>query len=66
MRAKIGFIGSGWRAHGYWKVIKELTDRFEVAAILTHSGKSREIAEQEYPVRFMTALTNLRSRNWIM
>ena len=49
MRAKIGFIGSGWRAHGYWKVIKELPDRFEVAAILTHSGKSREIAEQEYP-----------------
>lgn len=49
MRAKIGFIGSGWRAHGYWKVIKELPDRFEVAAILTHSGKSRESAKQEYP-----------------
>ncbi len=51
MKVKIGFIGSGWRAHGYWNVIRELPEKFEVAAVLTHSGASRKETEREYPGR---------------
>ena len=42
MKIQVGFIGSGWRAHGYMRVIREFSHRMEVAGILVHSTQSRE------------------------
>ena len=54
MKTRIGFIGSGWRAHGYMRVIRELSARMEVSGVLVHSSKSREQMEAEYPGRIYT------------
>ena len=56
MKYKIGFIGSGWRAHGYMRVIREFSHRMEVEGILVHSPESREKMEQEYPGKIYTDL----------
>ena len=31
---KIGFIGSGWRTQGYWRVVKQVPERFEISGVL--------------------------------
>ena len=31
---RIGFIGNGWRANGYWRVIRQVPERFEVSGVL--------------------------------
>ena len=56
MKIQIGFIGSGWRAHGYMRVIKEFSHRMEVTGILVHTDASRLKMEQEYPGRVFTDL----------
>ncbi len=56
MKTRIGFIGSGWRAHGYMRVIRELSARMEVGGVLVHSARSREQMEAEYPGRVYTQL----------
>ncbi len=48
-KTRIGFIGCGWRAHGYMRVIRELSDRLEVSGIYTHSEKSFAKMNSEYP-----------------
>ena len=53
---RIGFIGSGWRAHGYMRVIREFSHRMQVEGILVHSPASREKMEQEYPGKVFTDL----------
>ena len=62
MKLQIGFIGSGWRAHGYMRVIREFSSRMEIAGILVHSRESREKMEQEYPGRIYTDLAEFLSR----
>ncbi len=49
MKARIGFIGSGWRAHCYMRVVKEFRHRMEVSGILVHSTGSAEQMKLEYP-----------------
>ena len=65
MKLQIGFIGSGWRAHGYMRVIREFSSRMEIAGILVHSRESREKMEQEYPGRIYTDLAEFLSRPYI-
>ena len=31
---KIGFIGNGWRTQGYWRVVKQVPERFEISGVL--------------------------------
>ena len=62
MKIQVGFIGSGWRAHGYMRVIREFSHRMEVAGVLVHSTQSREKMEQEYPGRVYTDLDRFLQR----
>ena len=55
-KIRIGIIGSGWRAHGYMRVIREFSHRMETAGILVHSEESRRKMEQEYPGKIYTDL----------
>lgn len=48
-KTRIGFIGYGWRAHGYMRVIRELQERMEVAGIFAHTEKSAQMLEKEFP-----------------
>ena len=48
-KVRIGFIGSGWRAHGYMRIIEKLHDRMEVAGVFAHSEKSALKLEKEFP-----------------
>ena len=56
MDIRIGIIGSGWRAHGYMRVIREFRHRMEVGGILVHSQESRIKMEREYPGKVYTDL----------
>lgn len=48
-KIKIGFIGAGWRAHGYMRVIREPSDQMEVSGVFVRrSGRAAEM-ELEYP-----------------
>ena len=31
---KIGFIGNGWRTRGYWRIVKQVPEEFEISSIL--------------------------------
>ncbi len=31
---KIGFIGNGWRTRGYWRIIKQVPEEFEISGVL--------------------------------
>ena len=55
-KTQIGMIGSGWRAHGYMRVIRECSHRMEVSGILVHTEESRRKMEQEYPGKIFTDL----------
>ena len=46
---KIGFIGVGWRAHGYMRVIREFRHRMEVSGVLVRSAERAAQMETEYP-----------------
>lgn len=49
MKVKIGFIGVGWRAHGYMRVVEEFRRRMEVSGVLVHSPQRAEQMEREFP-----------------
>lgn len=46
---KIGFIGVGWRAHCYMRVIEEFRHRMEVSGVLVRSEERAAQMEKEYP-----------------
>lgn len=49
MKLKIGFIGVGWRAHCYMRVIKEFRHRMEVSGVFVRSEKRAAEMESEFP-----------------
>lgn len=48
-KMKIGFIGVGWRAHCYMRVIEEFRHRMEVSGVLVRSEERAQQMEKEYP-----------------
>ena len=64
MKTRIGFIGSGWRAHGYMRVIRELSAWMEVAGVLVHSAQSREKMDSEYPGKIYTNLEEFLQQDY--
>ncbi|MGN0323120.1 MAG: Gfo/Idh/MocA family protein [Oliverpabstia sp.] len=63
-KTKIGFIGTGWRAHGYMRVIRELKDTMEVAGVLAHSAKSEETLNREFPGKVHTNLESFSNEGY--
>ena len=49
MKTRIGFIGVGWRAHCYMRVIEEFRHRMEVSGVLVRSPESADRMEKEFP-----------------
>lgn len=62
MKTKIGFIGVGWRAHCYMKVIEQFRHRMEISAVLVRSKERAEKMEQEYPGKVDTDLETFLSK----
>lgn len=46
---KIGFIGNGWRMHGYERVIRQLPDKFQISGVLFRDGEKAEAFEKNNP-----------------
>lgn len=60
---KIGFIGAGWRAHGYIRVIQEFRHRMVVSGILAHSQERALELEKEFPGKVDTDLEDFMGRD---
>ena len=62
MKIQIGFIGAGWRAHCYMKVIDQFQHRMEVSSVFVRSKERAEQMEQEYPGKVDTNLEAFLSK----
>lgn len=51
MKVRIGFIGVGWRAHGYMRVVEEFRHRMEVSGILDSMARYAAGGEEVYPLK---------------
>ncbi|MCI8280635.1 MAG: Gfo/Idh/MocA family oxidoreductase [Lachnospiraceae bacterium] len=62
MKTRIGFIGAGWRARGYMRVVEEFRRRMEVSGVLVHSSQRAEQMEQEFPGKIDQDLDKFMAR----
>ncbi len=53
---KIGFIGNGWRAEGYWRIVKEVPQKFEISGVLFRNPDKAAAFEKTCPGRAFTDL----------
>ncbi len=51
---KIGFIGNGWRANGYWRVIHQVPEKFEISGVLFRSAEKAAAYNARHPGRAFT------------
>ena len=45
---KIGFIGNGWRTRGYWRIVRQVPEEFEVSGVLFRNAE-KAAAFTEWP-----------------
>ena len=55
---KIGFIGNGWRTQGYWRVVKQVPEKFEISGVLFRSPEKAAAFGETHPG---LAFTNLEA-----
>ncbi|MBQ8953060.1 MAG: Gfo/Idh/MocA family oxidoreductase [Clostridia bacterium] len=36
---KIGFIGNGWRTNGYWRIVRQVPEKFEISGVLFRNAE---------------------------
>ena len=36
---KIGFIGNGWRSRGYWRIVRQVPEEFEISGVLFRNAE---------------------------
>ena len=46
---KIGFIGNGWRTQGYWRVVKQVPEKFEISGVLFRNAEKAAAFEADHP-----------------
>lgn len=46
---KIGFIGSGWRTQGYWRIIRQLPEHFTISGVFFRSAEKAAAFEAGNP-----------------
>lgn len=46
---KIGFIGNGWRTQGYWRVVKQVPEKFEISGVLFRNPDKAALFEADHP-----------------
>ena len=51
---KIGFIGNGWRANGYWRIVRQVPEKFEVSGVLFRSARKAAEYSRQYPEKAYT------------
>lgn len=64
VKLKIGFIGVGWRAHCYMRVIREFRHRMEVSGVLVHSSERAAQMELEFPGKVDQTLSDFLKREY--
>jgi len=53
---KIGFIGNGWRTEGYWKIVRQMPDVFEISGVLFRNAEKAAAYNAKYPGKAYTDL----------
>lgn len=46
---KIGFIGNGWRTQGYWRIVKQVPEHFEMSGVLFRSAEKASAFSALHP-----------------
>ena len=54
---KIGFIGNGWRTQGYWRVVKQVPERFEISGVLFRNPDKAAAFGADHPGLAFTDLS---------
>ena len=60
---KIGFIGNGWRTHGYWRVIQQAPEKFEISGVLFRDAEKAAAYDRLHPGRAYTDLDEFLRRD---
>ena len=51
---KIGFIGNGWRTQGYWRIVRQVPEKFEISGVLFRNAEKAAAFEAQNPGRAYT------------
>lgn len=46
---KIGFIGNGWRTEGYWRVVRQVPDKFQISGVLFRNPDKAAAFAADHP-----------------
>ena len=53
---KIGFIGNGWRTQGYWRIVRQVPEKFEISGVLFRDAKKAAAFNESHPGLAFTEL----------
>ena len=53
---KIGFIGNGWRTHGYWRIVNQVPEKFEFSGVLFRNPDKAAAFNETHPGLAFTEL----------
>ena len=51
---KIGFIGNGWRTEGYWRIIEQLPEVFEISGVYFRNAEKAAAYNEKHPGKAYT------------
>ena len=46
---KIGFIGNGWRTQGYWRVVRQVPEKFQISGVLFRNPDKAAAFAADHP-----------------
>jgi predicted dehydrogenase len=58
--ARIGFIGSGWRASAYFRIAAARPENFEITRVLAHTEASAERVSEDWGLASTTSVSEFR------